>query len=349
MATFELEKNMNDRRQFLATNFKLAAGGVIFSAIEMALLRSVWAQQAAPIGSGTRLVLLGTTGGPPPKGQRSYAANALIVKGEPYVIDCGNGIVRQLVLANINLLKVNRIFITHHHDDHNADLGTLMGLAWTNGRNDPIDAYGPPGTEAMMRAFLDYFRPNAEIRMLDERRLVPPEKVFRSHDVTTPGVVFQDENVKVTAAENTHFPKSNTELSAHHRSWAYRFDAADRSIVFSGDTAYSDNVIALAKGADVLVHEAMHLEITRDLTRKLFIAQGRPPQEVESALKHVLETHASTEMVGQVAAAAGVKTVVLTHLIPYREPEVVSDDMFKEGVRKYFSGEIVVGKDLMSI
>jgi ribonuclease BN (tRNA processing enzyme) len=62
-----------------------------------------------------------------------------------------------------------------------------------------------------------------------------------------------------------------------------------------------------------------------------------------------LETHASTEMVGQVAAAAGVKTVVLTHLIPYREPEVVSDDMFKEGVRKYFSGEIIVGKDLMSI
>jgi hypothetical protein len=73
---------MNNRRQFLATNFKLAAGGVIFSAIEMALLRSVLAEQAAPIGAGTRLVLLGTTGGPPPKGQRSYAANALIVKGE---------------------------------------------------------------------------------------------------------------------------------------------------------------------------------------------------------------------------------------------------------------------------
>ena len=103
---------MNNRRQFLATNFKLAAGGVIFSTIEVASLRSVLAQQTAPISSGSRLVLLGTTGGPPPKGQRSYAANALIVKGEPYIIDCGNGIVRQLVLANINLLKDQPNF--HH-------------------------------------------------------------------------------------------------------------------------------------------------------------------------------------------------------------------------------------------
>lgn len=333
------------RRRLLGGSGTLALMAAIPGSLPMSMAQALDSSTKIEKKSNNRLILLGTAGGPRmTKGGRSHPANALIVNGEPYLIDCGYGTVHQLELAGIDHRSIGKIFITHHHDDHNADLGTLMGLAWTNGRHAPTDAYGPPGTEAMVKAFIEYFKPNAEIRIADEHRTTRPESLFRGHDVTEAKVFYEDKNVKVTAAENTHYSNVETGLEGQ-RSWAYRFDTKDRSIVFSGDTAYSESVINLSKNADILVHEVLHKEKAKLTLNKALTLQGRSPEEISGVIEHVLGTHASPEDVGKVASRAKVKKVVLTHLYPADLPE----DLFIGGVRNYFNGEIVVGKDLMEI
>jgi ribonuclease BN (tRNA processing enzyme) len=123
-------------------------------------------------------------------------------------------------------------------------------------------------------------------------------------------------------------------------SFAYRFDSADRSIVISGDTARSDNLVKLAQGADVLVHEALWVPAVDRLATR----------QVNPALfkKHMIDSHTSIEDCGRVAAAAGVKTLVLSHLVPVDDP-AISEQMWIDAARPYFKGEIIVGRDLMEI
>ena len=154
--------------------------------------------------TGTRLITLGTNGGPLPRAGRAQSSNVLIVNGAFYVVDAGDGVARRLAKARINVRDVGTVFITHHHDDHTAGLGTLMSFAWDAQRTKPINAYGPPGTEALVKAAVQYFSISAEIRMADGTRTVPISQVFFGHDVGT-GVIYQDANIKVTAVENSHF------------------------------------------------------------------------------------------------------------------------------------------------
>ena len=143
---------------------------------------------------------------------------------------------------------------------------------------------------------------------------------------------MQNEDVKVTSCRVRHPPIT--------QSYAYRFEAKDRSIVISGDTAYAPELAEFAKGADVLVHEAMYLPAIEKL-----IQQEGGKQRLR---EHLLAAHTSTEDVGRIAAQAGVKTLVLSHLVPGDDP-AITDEQWSEGVRKYFKGQIIVGKDLMEI
>jgi hypothetical protein len=111
---------------------------------------------------------------------------------------------RRIAKAGFNVREVGTIFITHHHDDHTAGLGTLMSLAWDNQRTKPINVYGPPRTEELVKAAVQYFGISAEIRIADGGRSIPIERLFFGHDVGT-GTIYQDANLKVTSIENTHF------------------------------------------------------------------------------------------------------------------------------------------------
>jgi ribonuclease BN (tRNA processing enzyme) len=305
------------------------------------------ADSPAP-GKGTRLILLGTGGGPTPLPGRNQPANVLLVNDEPYVVDAGNGVARQLMLAGIAAHRVGHIFITHHHDDHNADMGTLMGLAWSNGRAAPSQAYGPPGTKGMVSAFIDYFEPNAAVRLAFSGGRKLPRDLFRGHDIAGSGQVYEDDNVRVTCVENTHYPNQGHKDGAHHVSYSYRFDTADRVVVFSGDTAASEELAKLAKGADVLVHEVINAERTEALFRKKFASQGRSPEEIERVLEAVISIHTPLEDVGRLAKRAGVKTLVLNHFVPGFDPEETPDG-WTAGVRKHYGGTIIVGEDLKEI
>jgi ribonuclease BN (tRNA processing enzyme) len=122
--------------------------------------------------------------------------------------------------------------------------------------------------------------------------------------------------------------------------FAYRFDAPDRSIVISGDTARSDNLVKLAQGADLLVHSAVYLPAVDRLV-------ARVPNA--TALKRsIIAGQTSAEDAGRVAQAAGVKTLVLSHLIPADDPEV-TEQMWAEAARIHFRGSVIVGKDLLEV
>ena len=186
----------------------------------------------------------------------------------------------------------------------------------------------------MRRMIDDYFRYEAydiRIRQLDEHR--PPFRpLVRPHEVNGSGLVMTDGRLRVTAAKVVHPP---VDLAL-----AYRFDAADRSIVISGDTRPTQSLIDLAHGADVLVHEAM-------MADRVFELVGKLPNSQQLA-RSVLSHHTSAEQAGQVAAAAGVKMLVLSHLVPPEEPTVPDADWIA-AARRHYGGPIVVGHDLMEI
>src|SRR5690242_11761780 len=136
----------------------------------------------------TRIILLGTAGGPTPKRGRAAPASVVLVDDEAYVVDCGNGVARQLVLAGVDLARIRQVFITHHHSDHNADFGTLLLLAWAGGLRTPVDTWGPPPLARMTELFFEMSAPDIDVRVADEAR--PPLKpLVHAHDISAAGVV----------------------------------------------------------------------------------------------------------------------------------------------------------------
>ena len=297
---------------------------------------SCWLTSSALSGTSqetpprTRLVLLGTAGGPTPKATSAAPAQAIVVGDRIYLVDCGDVVARQLALAKLPVRQLQAVFITHQHSDHNAGYGPLFLLGWTAGLSTPVDAYGPPPLVAMTKHLLEAYRYDIELRMADEGR-PPLAPLVRPHEITAGGEIFKDNRVRVTAALNDHPPIRH--------SFAYRFDTADRSIVVSGDTRYSENVVKLARGADVLVHEVV--------SREFWERPGRP--QLPSVVRHILASHTDAADVGRVAAAAGVGTLVLSHYVPTEGPGAPTDEEWLAGVRRHFKGKVVLGRDLMEI
>jgi ribonuclease BN (tRNA processing enzyme) len=275
----------------------------------------------------TELVLLGTAGGPAPKLHRCAPAQAVVVDGATYVVDCGNGVARQLVHADIELNTVQAVHITHHHSDHNADYGNLFLLAWASNLEHPVTAYGPPPLAEMTAHFLAMNRFDIDTRVADEG-LRPLDELIAPAEVTGDDIVYEDERVRVTAARVAH-PPIETAL-------AYRIDTADRSIVVSGDTAPCDNLVRLARGADVLVHEAMYLPAVDEMVARY---------NARSLREHLLTSHTDVDTVGELAQRAGVGTLVLSHLVP--SDVDIPDDTWRKHAAHGFDGEVVVGRDLL--
>jgi ribonuclease BN (tRNA processing enzyme) len=279
----------------------------------------------------TRLILLGTGGGPRPRKVSSAPAQVIISNNTAYVIDCGNGVARQLVFADVALRTVRHIFLTHQHSDHNADYGNLIWLAWAAGLATRVDAWGPPPLEKMTRLFFEMNATDIESRIANEGR-VPLIPLVHVHELRAGGLVMRDDNVRVTAALVNHPPLAPA--------FAYRFDTADRSIVISGDTTRSDNLVKLAQGAEVLVHAVLYVPALDRLVVRVPNA---------TALKaSIMANQTSVEDAGRVAQAAGVKTLVLSHFVPADDPEV-TDQMWMDAARAHFRGSVIVGKDLMEI
>ncbi len=304
------------RRRFLAQAF-------VGTALAPPSPRLRWAQASRP---ATRLILLGTAGGPTPKRTRAGSSQVIVIGNRLYVIDCGDGVARQLVLAGLPLPSLRHIFLTHHHSDHTADYGNLLLLAWGDALKTRVDTWGPPPLARITSQFFQMNRPDLEVRVKDEGR-PPLPPLVHAHDIRASGTVMKDDRVTVTCCRVDH--------PLVPLAFAYRFDAPDRSIVISGDTRPSPALVALAKNADVLVHEVLYT--------------SRAPGAPGSALRaHVMNSHTATEDAGRIAADAGVKSLVLSHFVPAENPPV-SDEEWLAAARTHFAGRIVVGRDLLEI
>ena len=280
----------------------------------------------------TRLLMLGTAGGPRSWRTRSSPAQAIVIEDSVYVVDCGDGVARQLALAGVPLRGVRHVFLTHHHSDHNADYGALLLLAWVAGLRTRVDTWGPPPLARMTDQFFEMHAADIDARAADEGR-TPLRPLVHAHEVRAGGLVMEDRNVRVTAALVHHPPMVPA--------FAYRFDAADRSVVISGDTTPVESLVTLARDADVLVHEALYDAAAVD---RLIANVPNAPDLRRSILSH----HTTAEQAGRVAAAARVGTLVLSHLIPAEDP-AITEEMWAAAARTHFGGRVVVAKDLMEV
>ena len=302
-----------------------------FVAAAMAAVAAAAPQSIAAQAGRTKLVLLGTGGGPRPRTASSAAAQVIVSNDAAYVIDCGDGVARQLAFAGVPLPTLRHIFITHQHSDHNADYGNLIALAWAAGLRTRVDAWGPPPLAKMTKLFFEMNKYDIDARIANEGR-VPIVPLVHVHERRAGGVVMSDDNVTVTSTLVDHPPVVPA--------FAYRFDARDRSIVISGDTAPSQNLVKLASGADVLVHSVMYPPAIDRLV-------ARVPNA--AALKASILAHqTSAEDAGRIAQEAGVKTLVLSHFVPPDDPEL-TEAVWLEAARRHFTGTVIVGRDLLEV
>lgn len=274
-----------------------------------------------------RLVLLGTGGGPRPSSSRFPTSQAILAGERLMVVDCGNGVARQLAAAGLHARHLTDLFLTHHHVDHSADLGYLPLTAWIDGRSDRISIYGPPPTVDALESILNGYHEDVEKRGVSTGR--PPfYPMLDVHEITNLGPVFEDVDVKVSCTQVNHPP--------FEMALAYKFEANGKSVVISGDTSPSKNLIELADGADILVHEVVH---------PVALDRLQETTNATTIVDHIRNSHTMVGDVGQIATKAGISRLVLSHLIP----DNLSDDEWLAAVGNEFNGDVVVGRDLMEI
>lgn len=311
---------MHTRRQLLAM-----AGAAALAPPQRLPAQSIAAQTVPD-----QLVLLGTGGGPTPKALRAAPAAALMIGGQLHMLDAGNGAARQAALAGLPLKTLAHVWISHLHSDHVADAFTLPWLAWSGALTTPVTVHGPRGMKRMARDWLRFARTDIDTRIADEGR--PDLRTLLSVAEVGPGVQLGTAGLKVTAARVLHPPLTD--------SFAYRFDWAGKSLVYSGDTAPCPALIDLARGADVLVQEAMYLPALD----RLIAGESNAP----TLRQHLLASHTTAEQAGEIAAAAGVKRLVLTHFVPGGDSSVTDAD-WAAAARQAFTGEVIVGRDLLRV
>ncbi|HEX6642638.1 MAG TPA: MBL fold metallo-hydrolase [Thermoanaerobaculia bacterium] len=269
------------------------------------------------------VVLLLGTGYPRPDPARAGASTVVIAGDAWFVVDAGRGATMRIAATDLQYAKMGGVFLTHLHSDHTAGLPDLFTTSWQFGRKTaPLELYGPKGTKKLANAMLDFFAEDIHLRRDVLEKHPAAGATIRTH-IVREGVVYDDGKVKITAFAVDHRPVEHA--------FGYRFEADGQVVVISGDTRPTDNLVKYAKGADVLVLEAYLPEH--------FDRVDTP--EVAARLKRY---HTSAEEAGELAARAGVRKLVLTHLIPGN-----ADATFRERAARAFSGEIVVGTDLLRV
>lgn len=269
-----------------------------------------------------RVTLLGT--GCPVADVHRYGPATLVEAGpETWLVDCGSGVTQRLLAHGTHGAAVTGLLLTHLHSDHTVDFIQLLISGWHQGRTTPLRVFGPRRTRAFFGALLEAWRPEFEQRKAHELR--PPG-----------GLEVQIEEIDGDwTLETGHVRISNTEVRHQPipQAFGFRFDAGGASVVVSGDTAYSPELIALARGCDLLVHEAF---VHREYQAR---RRGASPE----ATRNIQGYHTTTEEVGKVAAGAGAGHLALTHFVPlvFDRAQVVAD------VRADYGGGLSLGEDGM--
>ena len=275
-----------------------------------------------------RVALLGTKGGPAIRtGSTNPTSNLLVLNGQSFVVDCGLGVTRGLVDAGVALKDLSHILITHLHSDHYLELGPLLHTAWTAGLKTPVTIWGPEALAAYWDSFLTSMMADIDLRIADEGRIDLRDLV--TLQTLDAGSVATVQGVQITALRVDHPPLVDC--------FALSFQSPARHVVFSADTAYFPPLADFAKGADLLIHEAMLPEALDALFKRIGNTDDR-------LMRHLLRSHCAASDAAKLATQAGVRALALSHLLPSDDPAFGPED-WHAAVRPHWSGPLHVGTD----
>ena len=276
---------------------------------------TVFAQSREGGGAAFKVTLLGT-GTPTPSAERFGACTLVEAGTRKLLFDAGRGCVIRLDQVHIPWRELTDVFLTHLHADHTFALPDVFLMGWILGRTDPFEVRGPAGTRDMFTSMVHALDVDIASRVVNGRE-TPKQSVTE----ITPGVVYQRDGIKVTAFEVDHTVKP---------AFGYRIDFAGRSVVLSGDTKYSENVIRNAQGVDVLVHEVV------------FGSPGLTPQQ-----QFVMNNgHTVPEKAAQVFSVVKPRLALYTHVLLLGK---ASDDDVMSATHKLYTGRVQMGRDLTEI
>ena len=279
---------------------------------------------ATVAGQEIKVTLLGT-GSPPPVMNRFGPSILVEAGGGKFLFDAGRGALQRLAQLGVRWQDVDGLFLTHLHSDHVVGFPDLWLTGWLvgAGRSRPLHVWGPRGTRKMMSHLEQAYEYDIRIRLYDDRAS-PDGVVILAEDIGE-GVVHEKGGVKITAFDVDHTPIKPA--------FGYRIDHAGRSVVLSGDTRVSDNLIRHAQGVDLLVHEVASPET--------FQRAGAPPERAKSIVAH----HVTPEQAGEVFSRTKPKLAVYSHIVL---PTATEQDLLPS-TRKTYSGPLELGEDLMVI
>ncbi|MCB1389378.1 MAG: MBL fold metallo-hydrolase [Rhodobacteraceae bacterium] len=289
-------------------------------------------------------VILGTMGGPIPRFGRSQPANLLLHERGAILIDAGDGVVNQIVKAGLSLAQIRTLMLSHLHFDHTGGLFAVLGLRYQTSAREPLTIWGPPGTRETVSGLLAAMAPMAASGMGDPgRKGDDPAALVVVHEIRG-GDRVEVEGIPVTAACNTHYGYlPGTPDYDRHQSLGFRFDLPGRTIVYTGDTGPSRAMEELARDADLLVSEMMDVDATMPAIRRNNPAI--PEARLAEIEQHLRSHHLTPHELGQLAAAAGAGTLVVTHQAPGFTDEAHLAT-YRAAIGDAFTGRAILGEDL---
>jgi len=286
------------------------------------MLASVALAGLAP-AQNLKVTLLGT-GSPQPRMDRFGPSILVEAGGQKLLFDCGRGATQRLEQLKVPFSAVDALFLTHLHSDHIVGIPDLWLTGWLRGRKLPLRVWGSAGTSEMMSHLEQAYQFDIHIRRDVDEKLPAPGIVVAAKDVEQ-GVVYENEGIKVTAFTVDHGPVKPA--------LGYRIDFGGHSVVLSGDTRFSENLIRVSKGTDLLIHEVIDPGAFRSTNPSV------GPERVQNVIAH----HTTPEQAGEVFAQAKPRLAVYSHIVPGDTTDLVPL------TRKTYSGPLEVGADLMSI
>ncbi|MBX3023550.1 MBL fold metallo-hydrolase [bacterium] len=297
-------------------------------------------RDTALLESPDMTVILCGTGSPLADPQRAGACTAVIAGGQLVMVDAGPGSWETLDLTKVPTGKLSAVLLTHFHSDHIGDLGEAITQSWIAGRDAPLDVYGPIGTKRVVDGFDEAYSQDADYRTLhhDEQHMPRAAAPALAHEIPlgeaadADAVVFERNGLKVTMFRVLHDPVKPAV--------GYRFDYKGNVVVISGDTAKSASVIEHARGADLLIHEAL----SREMMGRIAAIVSQHDPRLGKMANDTLGYHTSPVEAAEVARDAGVKTLVFSHVVPGPR-NVIMRRMFLAGVDDVFKGEVILGED----